>query len=604
MALNDSGYCSPLTRSGKVCEEKAHFVVENPWNHNHDTVITEKEDVLVKPLEELYPNIKTKNMLVWAEIESYAGVKCINPFLMPCGFIKSGTLVKMKQINEIVYDFEMQSQDTKPYSKLQGSVFCISISGREKLPKITKIHYTKLRSLDVCVFADRLQTFEEALIADRRFMKVNQFILKRTQLDGGATVGMDKKPSDISQNLILEVKVKKSAPAAKGKSVQLSTPKSAQSMLSTGESTSNLQDSSSMTPKKKLNKLTGELWKLNSIYAFSKHVDDLEHDEMFSEMEECLKARAWFTLIGPEGRGKKLENVLAKIVQIQFSNNHVLSRPVRFTKELCKLYNAVGFLKCGSVIATCFLLSKDVIATNWHVVNDIRKARRASLPDDHIEVYVHFDYEGSARPDQESDHKLKDLNYVWNQICEELDYALLFLENPVEELQPLGEYVRSTVPEEGKVCIVGHPGGNEKQDELCAILPLHNDRRALELERRFEKSEMHCTNNPSHCTLSFARQNCVHSYRPQLQHLCQQEEKMTYDVGSMGKGASGAPVFDMKCNIVALHTGGFALHDGNKSVVEYGITFKAIVQHLRENVYLKFVKDLFPNCLVEDMETD
>ena len=611
--LDDSGFSSPSKRSGIAFDKKIQFYVENLSNRRgvRDSVIAHKEDTLADALRQNYPKMmkNINNILFWAEIRSHNEMKCVNPFLLACGFIQPETTLRMEERSETTYDYSMDLKNTKPYSKLQGCVFFISIQNRKRLQAITKVHYADLRYRDICVYAAPFQTYREALIMDRRFINVSQFTIKQKQTEGGATIGMDQKPLDFSKELTLDVQVNKSARGTTGKPA-MSTPKSTQSSIG-GESPSDIQNSSFKTPKKNPNfkKLTGEMWKENTIYAFSEDVSDMKNDEMTTEMEKCLKARAWFTLIGPEDHGKKLESALARIVQIQFSNNYVVSRPVRFTKALSELYDSVGLLKCGSITATCFLVSKDVIATNWHVVNDIRKARRASTPHNYSEVYVHFDFEDDEkRHTLANGHRLMPLTHDQNQIVEALDYALLFIETPIEELKGLGEFVRSTVPQSGKVCIVGHPNGNEKQDELCAILPLHDGRRALELERKFAENEMNCRNNPSRCTLSFARQRCVHSYQPQLQNLCQQRETITYNVGSMGKGASGAPVFDMKCNIVALHTGGFAVGDGNSSIVEYAITFKAIVQHLQanlpESVSPTFVKDLFPNCLVEDMEID
>ena len=427
-------------------------------------------------------------------------------------------------------------------------------------------------------------------------MKVDCFTLKRKQEDGGATVKIDQKPVDFSKEFVFDVGVSRTKLAADSTSA----------MTTTGEPSDDANEPVSRTRRKNpyFNELSGKLLKVKTIYAFSKDVDELKHDEMRLEMENCLKARAWSTLLGPEDRGKNFEKALAKIVKIQFSNNNVVARSVRFTKALAKFYDSVGFLKCGTITATCFLVSKDMIATNWHVVDEILKASRSSTLDDHSEVYVHFDYEDNGKKfNLENGCKLKPVSYRENKISKDLDYALLFLETPVEQVKTLGEFVLCAVPDQGKVCIVGHPNGNEKQDELCAILPMHDGQRSLELERKYQEGERQCRSSPASCTLvSFARK-CVHSYQPQLQNLCHQSGTMTYHVGSMGKGASGAPVFDMKCNIVALHTGGFAVDDGNSSIVEYGITFQSIIQHLQRTESLAFVKKHFPCSLFEDMDT-
>jgi V8-like Glu-specific endopeptidase len=594
--LDDSGYDSPLKPFGGASNDKIQFYVKYR-NADRQYVVASKTDTLASVLKHDYPKMikNMENTLVWGEIRSHTGMKCINPFLLPCGFIKSGTTMEIEEITRRVYDYDMSLEDTKPFSNLQmqGSVFFISLKDRKKKRAITCVNYKKdLRCNDMCVFAKPSQTYKEALKADHRFVGVDNFILKQKDEDGRATIGMDLKPADVDTEMVLDVHVDPTAQVARG------TP----TMSSTGEPTSYVKE----TPKKKhnFNELFGKLLEENAIYAFSKAVDDLKDDERIREMENCLKARAWSTLLGPEDRGKNLEKALAKIVKIQFSNNNVVARPVRFTKSLAKFYDSVGFLKCGTITATCFLVSEDMIATNWHVVDEIIKASRSSTLDDHSEVYVHFDYEDNGKKfNLENGCKLKPVSYSENKIHKDLDYALLFLETPVEQVKTLGEFVLCAVPDQGKVCIVGHPNGNEKQDELCAILPMHDDQRSLELERKFEEGSSKCRSNPASCTLvSFARQ-CVHSYQPQLQNLCHQRETMTYHVGSMGKGASGAPVFDMKCNIVALHTGGFAVDDGNSSIVEYGITFQSIIQHLQSTVSLEFVKKHFPYSLLEDMDT-
>ncbi len=585
---NDSGYSSPLQRSGEACKEKVHFVVENPSTKGHDTVIAEKEDTLADVLIQNYRKINMKNTLTWAEIRDHDGLKCVNPYLLPCGFIKPGTEVKMEQLKKTIYDYEMKLADTKPYLKLQATMFFISITNRKRKRDITKVRRTDLLHCDMCVIASPSQTFKEALKIDRRFVNVDHFTLKRKQVEGGASVGMEQKPADFPKEVVVEVNyVNTLAPAAtKGKSVM---PKTTSDVDTAEESISN-------TPKKKqeLNKLVNKLWEKKAVYVFSKDAGDLTSKEMRLEMKDCLKARAWCTLVGPQDRGgTKYERSLVKRAKNQFANHNVISRPVTFSKTISGLYDSVGFLKCGDITATCFLVTNDMIITNWHVVNDIIIARRSSTSYDHSEVYVHFDYEETRGP-QASGYKLMPLSHESNIICERFDYAILALEDCVEEKLTLGESVRTTVPEQGKVCIVGHPSGQEKQDELCLILPLHDDRRSLELERRLAENEERYRNSPSASTF--------YMYRSNIRRLYGDNSTLTYDVGSMFEGSSGAPIFDMKANIVALHTLGFRL--GDTSIVEVGVTFKAIINHLKESGHSDFVREYFPRCLEESEDED
>jgi hypothetical protein len=70
----------------------------------------------------------------------------------------------------------------------------------------------------------------------------------------------------------------------------------------------------------------------------------------------------------------------------------------------------------------------------------------------------------------------------------------------------------------------------------------------------------------------------------------------------MFEGSSGAPVFDMKCNIIALHTAGFRV--GISSIVEYGVTFQAIIEDLKASEHSQFVREHFPSCYGEPMQVD
>jgi hypothetical protein len=178
-------------------------------------------------------------MLVWAIIRDHdhAGLKCVNPFLLPCGFIQPGTEVKIEETNEVVYDYEMQVENTKPYSKLQGSVFFISISDRKKKRAITKVHYTDLRHNDVCVFASPCQNYKEAMIKDSRFINVDHFTLRRKITGGqGATIAINEKPADLGEEIVLEVN--RAVQSTDGKRSATTLNKSNYPMASTSGSTS------------------------------------------------------------------------------------------------------------------------------------------------------------------------------------------------------------------------------------------------------------------------------------------------------------------------------------------------------------------------------
>ena len=601
---------SSLARASEVSNENVKFYTK--LKDDRCMVSALQQDILAHVLRSTYSK-DVRNFLVWAKIcGSDSDLKCVNPFLLTCEFIKSETTVELEETEEIIDYGTLQQVPDNVQTEIRNTLFFISLSNRKNRERITKVHYKRnLRGRDICVVAGPSQSLKDAIIQDNRFVNVDRFTLtEKLERGEGSVVNMELMPSNIKEAMIIVVKVKK-ARQSSGKSFMTpieSDPSASSTHQSSVSDVETKEQSVAKAPEitENINKLGEKLWEENAFYVFSKQPNNLTKDEILSEMVKCLRARAWCTLVGQKIQEPKTEyeNSLQELAKHEFANQNVASRPVRVTKRLMELYNSVGFLRCGSVTGTCFLVSENMIATNWHIVNQILTARNTSTPYDYRDVCVFFDYEESGNV-PEYGYVLKDLRCKENMICEQLDYAFLHFEGPVKNVTPLGDLVRCKVPERGTVCIAGHPNGNEKQEEVCAILPLHEDRRARDLEIRYEECEWHCRNNQSGCALSYIGQNagkCVHSYQAQLQQVCNEERVLTYDVGSMFEGASGAPVFDLKCNIVALHTAGFRL--GKTSVVEYGVTFEAIIRHLEATHHSKFVREHFPNCSDESMHTD
>ena len=568
-----------------------------------------KKATLASAIEE-YSKMKVNDRLFWAKLRGHAEKKCINPFLLPCGFIEEETEVETEPYTGKIY--EMQVDGKKLYSKPETelskpscTIFFISLYDRRKKPGITHVHYEKLgRNIDMCVVAGPGETYKEALFKDGRFKNVENFLLKRKIKGEKVVVPITDIPYEYGKEVVLHVTVKATAQSTNAKPNSLTTNKiSCPTTSTTSDGATALEHSEKKKPKKPDYKKLGEtLWNKNVVYDFPEDVGKLTSEEIKSEMGKCLQARAWHLLFGPKEReANTLEKPLEKLAKIEFANHHIIPRPVSFTKKLCAFFDSVGFIECGDIHATCFLVStaghNSMIATNWHVVDKIDKARRSSTPVDYSEVFVHFDYEES-RPRNKplpNGKKLLPFDFRKNVMSRELDYAFLFLEHEDEELpKALGRHVTYEVPDQGNVCIVAHPFGNVKQHELCPILPAHEGRRSLELERRIRENEQRYRNSPSASTL--------YMYCPDIRKLCGDTAHMAYDVGHMFEGSSGAPVFDMKCNIVALHTLGFRL--GETSIIEAGVTFKAIIDHLQATGKSDFVQQYFPCCCDEDMETE
>lgn len=407
------------------------------------TVSAGKRDMLAYWLRQMHPLKNIQNFLVWAIIRGpNSEPKSVNLCFLPCGFIQPDTDVEIKELRESDLNLA-KLLDSKTFPKRQTgmqntSVFFISISNREKMERITKVHYKTLRHRDMCVVANPGQSFKAAITSDGRFTNVDRFTLER-KVPGakGSAIDMDLKPGDFKEEMTFIVRVRRvvqsspTTPVGSGPSASMSDVETERKPVA-------------KTPQKKKNysKLVEKLWKDNSVYLFSKDTRDLTTEEILGEMLNCLKARGWCTLVGSTNREpKKYETSLQELAKHEFANGNVVSRPMRVTKQLMELYNSVALLKCDSVEATCFLVSENIIVTNWHVVDKILKARNTSTHYHHRNVYVRFDFEDASVPENRR-YKLKDLSCPDNIICERFDYAFLYLEERVDGVLPRADIVR------------------------------------------------------------------------------------------------------------------------------------------------------------------
>ena len=416
-------------------------------NSDHRMVSAGQQDMLAYWLTQTYPKKNIQNFLVCAKIRGpNSEPKSVNPCFLPCGFIEPGTDVELEEMREAGQNLP-KLLDSKTFPKLQTgmqntSVFFISISNREKMERITNVHYKNLRCRDMCVVANPGQSLRDAITSDGRFTNVDRFTLEQ-KVPGakGSAIDMDLKPGDFKEEMTFIVKVRRVVQSSQRSSTTAVGSDPASSSTCQTETEKQTVTKSPQT-KKSYSKLVEKLWKDNSVYLFSKDTRNLTSEEILEEMLNCLKARGWCTLVGPKNREpKKYETSLQELVKHEFANENVVSRPVRVTKKLMELYNSVALLKCDSVQATCFLVSDNIIATNWHVVDKILKARNSSTHYHHRDVYVRFDFEDADVPENLL-YKLKDLSYPDNMICEQLDYAFLHLEECVVGVQPLAKYVR------------------------------------------------------------------------------------------------------------------------------------------------------------------
>ncbi len=210
-------------------------------------------------------------------------------------------------------------------------------------------------------------------------------------------------------------------------------------------------------------------------------------------------------------------------------------KPAILHQSLASYIKSIGEISCGAIRGTCWLVSAMLVITNHYAYMSI-KMERDKLQYRNSPMKVKFDYFYPGQPeqvvtvevDEEGDPQLE---------SQHLDYKFLRLtENEsLRDRVRLGSVVRSRQLHEGLVIIVGHhPVGSEMHEETCVVVSTRSWRGKLQ-KRHETCAGVHMT--------SAETQKVNEKY----------QERLPYDT-TLFIGASGSPVFDLKGNIVVMHT--------------------------------------------------
>ena len=281
--------------------------------------------------------------------------------------------------------------------------------------------------------------------------------------------------------------------------------------------------------------------------------------------------------------------------------NASTSRPARLNETLVSYMKSVGRIVCGSVQGTCFLVTKELVITNYHVYRSI-KDERNNLQNPNLPITVLFDYlypgeterVVTVEVDEERDPQLNNPY---------LDYKLFRLRqnDSLRNRVPLGLMVRNWQLSDGRVIILGYPKGKEMHDEVCVVVGYR---------------AMHETIRKRHELCSG-----VHMTNAQLLHATERHQDcLSYDT-SLFSGTSGSPVFEMNGHIVAMHTQAYLLDRNEENVpnqqenapnqqeenipaqentekyslMEFGVQFISICRDMKQWHGENAVKQIFPN---------
>ena len=333
-------------------------------------------------------------------------------------------------------------------------------------------------------------------------------------------------------------------------------------------------------------------------------------------MTENVKRSARTNLLGNndykparnDGKFVNEDQQIFNFARSEVFKNASTSKPARLNATLASYMRSVGRIVCGSVQGTCFLVTEELVISNYHVYRSM-KDERNNLQNPNLPITVLFDY---LYPGQ-TEH------VVTVEVDEErdpqignpyLDYKFLRLKQNenLRDRVPLGFLVRNWQLSDSRVIILGYPEGKEMHDEVCVVVG-HRAMRETIRKRHEQCNDVHMTN-------------------AELLHKTKDyRDCLPYDT-SFFSGASGSPVFEMNGNIVAMHTQGYHLDrneenvsdqpenvsnqqqentpaQGNSrkySLMEFGVQFIKICGDIKQWHDESVVKQIFPNYELEQRE--
>ena len=327
--------------------------------------------------------------------------------------------------------------------------------------------------------------------------------------------------------------------------------------------------------------------------------------EVRKAMTENAKTSACASLLG-----KNIDEVTTKNVKfvdedegiLNFAKDEVFKnastkRPARMNRTFATYIRSIGNIVFGEVhLGTCFLVTPTHVITNYHVyrmIEDMRREREnPGLP---INIWFDYLHRGQrsgivkVEVDEQQDSKLENPYLDYKIFCVRQKECL-------RDRVPLGPMVRKWQLSDGRVVIIGHPGGEELQEEVCVVVGYKKM-----LDRIRDRYEL-CKG--------------VHMTNAQLLHKTEDYQGcLSYDT-TLFSGASGSPVFEMNENIVAMHTQGYILenavneHENDPtqvnlrkySLMEFGVQFISICRDIRQRYGENIVNEIFPNYRLEQGE--
>ena len=378
--------------------------------------------------------------LFFAELEGHDGKAVVLPSLL-CGWLKEDTVVRAETAKSFKYATR-SSHNTHDVDFRKQSLFYLETRERKFLEGMTSHSYRSFDGADICISAEENDLILDAMKKDGRLMNVERFRL--TYEEDRRSIDL-RAPANMYQNQVFKVSVMK------------------------------LEHDSEKGPTHK-QAVSGNLsvkddYDVTVLYTFPATLSDPLTEEMRKRMVEDVQNRAYSTLLDEKSRNqadKEKTQAISRLAKREFAKKLPLKRPTRLLPKWNKYRKSIGCVFYGShPQGTCFLIAKNMVITNSHVVMQIKQARESDNADQKINVVFDYlfprhDEKSEAVPVEVDETGIFQGNF-------QFDYAILPLNEhlTLEKRHPLSLEVRSKLPQNGLVTIMGHPDGGEQVNGLC-----------------------------------------------------------------------------------------------------------------------------------------
>lgn len=470
----------------------------------------------------------------------------------PCCLLKENELLDIEFIKPGGNSNTVKTQKHAVHSAENLVCFYVQTRGGKNIRKVIKNIELKKEVDCVCVYAVKGEKVKVALKRDGRF---NNVIFRKGALyeqaddstmnlsnlvddmDGKQyQITVSAHPTD-SQEMSQDMSQESEETVKDEKSAAPETPQEEKH----NPNSTNAQEEKTETPQEE---------KMQRIYLNTKEIPNTGEilrllREQYGQLLKTLQER---------------QNV-KKFFREEYDKSTQSFLEVKKVKELMGLSDSVCQLRINdSAVGTGFLLFKRFVLTNAHVVGDLDKPLLRLKKQ--LTAAFHFEDMSSVGTVIPVEENVVSLLKGKDEMGNYLDFALLELSNDAEVPGLLKHY--SAPPSRGAVCIIGHPGGGVKQMDPCFIIAKDDIPQAL---------NTYFVKNPSLLVFHVITHQC----------LAGDEEIRKSQINYHScffHGSSGSPLFDLHCNLIGIHTGGYTYEGERKrtrSVMEYSLPLLPIL---------------------------